>query len=465
MTQLEASGTSAKGVKRPGGALSAEERAARGRAARKVATRGSHAAWGPAPERPDPVSLLESRAATRHPDLIAIRHSRMAASPFAFYRGSAALMAADLTGTPESGITTQLCGDAHLSNFGVFGSPERTLLFDVNDFDETLPGPWEWDVKRLAASFVVASRHAGFSPAVGREAVLAAVESYRSRMSEYADLRDLDVWYSRVTADDVMTMLTTDRMRAQTKKGLAKARSRDSIRAFAKLTTTVDGRPRIIDDPPLLVRVELDLVRDVEGLFRRYRRTLQDDRRLLLERYQLIDLAHKVVGVGSVGTECFIALLTGRDDADPLFLQIKEAESSVLERHLPNSRFSNHAQRVVAGQRLMQAASDIFLGWIRADDGRDYYWRQLHDMKGSAVIEEMEPSGFVIYGEVCGWALARAHARSGDRLAIAAYLGSGDRFARALADFAEAYADQNERDYQAMLDVIASGRIEADSGA
>jgi uncharacterized protein (DUF2252 family) len=408
---------------------------------------------------------LESQAATRHPDLVAIRHGRMAASPFAFYRGSAALMAADLAGTPVSGITTQLCGDAHLSNFGVFGSPERTLLFDVNDFDETLPGPWEWDVKRLAASFVVASRHAGFSPAVGREAVLAAVESYRSRMSEYADLRDLDVWYSRVTADDVMTMLTTDRMRAQTKKGLAKARSRDSIRAFAKLTTTVDGRPRIIDDPPLLVRVELDLVRDVEGLFRRYRRTLQDDRRLLLERYQLIDLAHKVVGVGSVGTRCFIALLTGRDDADPLFLQIKEAESSVLERHLPNSRFSNHAQRVVAGQRLMQAASDIFLGWIRADDGRDYYWRQLHDMKGSAVIEEMEPSGFVIYGEVCGWALARAHARSGDRLAIAAYLGSGDRFARALADFAEAYADQNERDYQAMLDVIASGRIEADSGA
>ncbi len=446
--------------------VSAEERVARGKAGRERAPRASHADWQPAPDRADLVSLLEEQAATRLPDLIAIRHGRMSVSPFTFYRGSAIVMADDLAGTPTSGIKVQLCGDAHLSNFGVFGSPERAMLFDLNDFDETLPGPWEWDVKRMAASFVVGARAVGFPAGTGRKAAIDSVESYRRHMADFAQMRDLDVWYSHITSEDILAATTTEQMRKRTATNMAKARTKDSLQAFAKLTTVVDGKPRIVDDPPLVVRIDPnDLPVDVDTLLNLYRRTLQDDRRHLLEQYEVVDVARKVVGVGSVGTRCFIVLLAGRDDADPLFLQVKEAQSSVLERHLPKSRYRNHGQRVVAGQRFMQASSDIFLGWIRGPgEGIDFYWRQLRDMKGSAVVEEMVPEGYRAYAGLCGWALARAHARSGDRIAISAYLGKSDAFARAIADFSETYADQTERDHQVMLDAIASGKIQAESG-
>ena len=445
--------------------LSAEERIARGKAAREKTPRASHADWEPSPDRPDLVALLKEQAATRLPELIAIRHGRMSASPFTFYRGSAIVMADDLAGTPVSGLKAQICGDAHLSNFGVFGSPERRMMFDLNDFDETLPGPWEWDVKRMAASFVVGARAVAFPKGTGRQAAIAAVESYRARMAGYAGMRDLDVWYSHITSDEILAATTTGGMRKRADAMMAKARTKDSLQAFAKLTAVVDGRPQIVDDPPLIIRVEAaELPVEIETLLGQYRRTLQDDRKHLLEQYEFVDLARKVVGVGSVGTRCFIALLAGRDDADPLFLQVKEAQSSVLERHLPKSRFRNHGQRVVAGQRFMQASSDIFLGWIRSPAGIDFYWRQLRDMKGSAVVEEMVPDGYLAYAGLCGWALARAHARSGDRIAIAAYLGKSDAFAKAIATFSERYADQTERDHQTMLDAIAKGKIKAEAG-
>ena len=444
--------------------LSAEERIARGKAARAATPRTSHANWEPSPSRPDLVSVLKEQAETRLPDLISIRHGRMSASPFTFYRGSAIVMADDLAGTPTSGIKVQLCGDAHLSNFGVFGSPERQMLFDLNDFDETLPGPWEWDVKRLAASFVVAARSVGLSKDAGRKGAIAAVESYRVHMAEFASMRDLDVWYSHISSKDILAATTTSMMRKRAEASMAKARTKDSLQAFSKLTTVVDGRPRIVDDPPLLVRIDAaDLPVEIETLLGQYRRTLQDDRRHLLEQYEFVDLARKVVGVGSVGTACFIALMAGRDDADPLFLQVKEAQSSVLERHLPKSRYRNHGQRVVSGQRLMQAASDIFLGWIRGPQ-RDFYWRQLRDMKGSMAVENATPESFLAYAGLCGWGLARAHARSGDRIAIAAYLGKSNTFAKAIAEFSERYADQAERDHQVMLDAIAKGKIEAETG-
>jgi uncharacterized protein (DUF2252 family) len=444
--------------------LSAEERVARGKAAREATPRASHGNWEPSPDRPDLVSLLKEQAETRLPDLIAIRHGRMSASPFTFYRGSAIVMADDLAGSPTSGIKVQLCGDAHLSNFGVFGSPERQMLFDLNDFDETLPGPWEWDVKRMAASFVVGARSVAFPKGTGRQASMASVESYRTHMAEFAAMRDLEVWYSHISSDDILAATTSASMRKRAEAGMAKARTKDSLQAFSKLTTVVDGKPRIVEDPPLLVRVDpSSLPVDIETLLHQYRRTLQDDRKHLLEQYEVVDLARKVVGVGSVGTACFIALLAGHDDADPLFLQVKEAQSSVLERHLPKSRYRNHAQRVVAGQRLMQAASDIFLGWIRGPQ-RDFYWRQLRDMKGSATVEIMPPETFVAYAGLCGWALARAHARSGDRIAIAAYLGKSNAFAKAIAEFSERYADQAERDHQVMLDAIAKGEIQAEPG-
>ena len=444
--------------------LSAEDRIARGKAARAATPRSSHADWEPSPTRPELISVLEEQAATRLPDLIAIRHGRMSVSPFTFYRGSAIVMADDLAKSPTSGIKVQLCGDAHLSNFGVFGSPERQMLFDLNDFDETLPGPWEWDVKRMAASFVVGARAVRFPKGTGRRASMASVESYRTHMAEYAATGDLDVWYSHISSQDILAATTSASMRKRAEAGMAKARTKDSLQAFSKLTTVVDGKPRILDDPPLLVRIDVaDLPIDIEALLGQYRRTLQDDRRHLLEQYEFVDLARKVVGVGSVGTACFIALMAGRDDADPLFLQVKEAQSSVLERHLPKSRYRNHGQRVVSGQRLMQAASDIFLGWIRGPQ-RDFYWRQLRDMKGSMAVENATPESFLAYAGLCGWALARAHARSGDRIAIAAYLGKSDTFAKAITEFSERYADQAERDHRVMVDAIAAGKIQAESG-
>jgi uncharacterized protein (DUF2252 family) len=444
------------------------ERAGRGRAARATVPRGSHAEWTPAAERDDPVALLEEQAATRVPELVPLRHARMLASPFAFFRGAALIMAADLAPTPRSGEQVQLCGDAHLSNFGVFGTPERRLAFDVNDFDETHPGPWEWDVKRLAASIVVAGRERGFSTKERRTTVLTAISEYRTATRGFAAMSNLEVWYAHLDIEQVLEERREElnaRMLRRTDAALAKARTRDRLRALSKLTELVDGEPRIISDPPLVVPVEElaegvelhQLVAWLEGMFRDYRQTLTPDRRRLLERYRLVHFARKVVGVGSVGTRAWIALFLGRDTADPLFLQVKEAQASVLERFLEPSAYANHGQRVVAGQRLMQSASDMFLGWHRVE--RDFYVRQLHDWKGSADVEKMVPRGMAQYGRLCGWTLARAHARSGDAIAIAAYLGSGDAFEKAIAAFAEAYADQNERDYRALAEAAQAGRV------
>jgi uncharacterized protein (DUF2252 family) len=452
----------------PPAALGYQQRRERGRAARRVAPRGSHAEWAPAPDRPDPIDLLEEQARDRIPDLIPIRYSRMMASPFAFMRGSAIVMANDLASTPRTGIQAQLCGDAHLSNFGAYASPERALLFDVNDFDETLPGPWEWDVKRLAASFVVAGRDNGFDADDCREAAQTSVESYRRRMAEFSEMGELEVWYSRVSEEELRGLLydaSSKKTRKKLSKAVRKARGRDSLQALSKLTTVVDGHRIINDDPPLLVRIpEGDELRaQVYAILESYKRTLQEDRRHLLDRYRFVDAARKVVGVGSVGTRAFVVLLQGRDEDDPLFLQVKEAGPSVLEGHVASGAYEHHGHRVVAGQRLMQAASDIFLGWFRGTGGRDFYWRQLRDMKGSANVETMSPDELVLYAGLCGWALARAHARSGDRVQIAAYLGKSERFDLAIADFARAYADQTERDHAALCAAVKSGRIAADA--
>jgi uncharacterized protein (DUF2252 family) len=441
----------------------------RGRAARRVAPRGSHSEWVPVPDRPDPVDLLEAQARDRIQELMPIRYARMMASPFAFMRGSAIVMANDLAGTPQTGIQAQLCGDTHLLNFGAYASPERALLFDLNDFDETLPGPWEWDIKRLAASFVVAGRDNGFDAADCREAAQASVASYRQRMAQFSEMGELEVWYSRVGAEEVSGLLSDARKETTKKvnKAVRKARGRDSLQALSKLTRVVDGRRMINDDPPLLVRLpEGDEIRaQVYAILESYKRTLQDDRRHLLNRYRFVDVARKVVGVGSVGTRAYVVLLEGRDENDPLFLQVKEAGASVLEGHVPSSVYKHHGHRVVAGQRLMQAASDIFLGWFRGKAGRDFYWRQLKDMKGSANVESMSPDELVIYAGLCGWTLARAHARSGDRVQIAAYLGKSERFDRAIADFAEVYADQTERDHAALRAAVKSGRLPAAADA
>ena len=384
-------------------AASYQRRYERGRAARRAAPRGSHAEWTPASDRPDPVDLLEAQAKDRDPDLLPIRYGRMTASPFAFMRGAAILMAGDLALTPKSGIQAQLCGDTHLMNFGAYASPERALLFDVNDFDETLPGPWEWDVKRLAASFVVAGRDNGFDAADCRKAARASAASYRRRMAEFSEMGELEVWYSRVGEEEVRGLLSDAKNKKKSakkmNKAVRKAHGRDSLQALSKLTSVVDGRRIINDDPPLLVRIpEEDELRDlIYGILESYKRTLQDDRRHLLDRYRFVDAARKVVGVGSVGTRAYIVLLEGRDEDEPLFLQVKEAGVSVLEGHVPSSAYEHHGHRVVAGQRLMQAASDIFLGWFRGKAGRDYYWRQLRDMKGSADVENMSPDELVIY--------------------------------------------------------------------
>ncbi len=457
------------------------ERAARGKAARSLAPRVSHAVFDPPPDRPDPLALLTEQGESRVPELVPLRWGRMMVSPFTYYRGAALPMASDLATTPVTGLAVQACGDAHLSNFGVFGSAERNLVFDVNDFDETLPGPWEWDVKRLAASLEVAARGNGFPAKQRREIVTAAVARYRHAIRDFAGMTNLQVWYARADVDQVRAQLDPRFQARQIKvveKGMAKARTNDSMRGLAKLTRMVDGQPRILSDPPLLVPIDelipagtgrTALVSQLTGLIASYRRTLETDRRYLLEQFEFCDMARKVVGVGSVGTRCWIILMLGRDDADPLFLQVKEAQESVLSRFVGASKYANQGQRVVAGQRLMQAASDIFLGWQRIQAGldgqtRDFYVRQLRDWKFSLDIEAMIPAGMRLYGELCGWTLARSHARSGDRIAIASYLGNADVFDKAVANFAAAYADQNERDHQALVDAVAAGRITAERG-
>ena len=459
--------------------LTPAESAARGKTARAEVPRESHAAFDPSPDRPDPIGLLEEQAKSRVPELVPVRWGRMMVSPFTFFRGAALPMASDLASTPVSGLAVQACGDAHLANFGIFGSAERRLMFDVNDFDETLPGPWEWDVKRLAASLEVAARGNGFPGKQRRGIVSAAVARYRQAMRDFAHMTNLDVWYAHVDMEQLRKQFESQlhpRQRKLVDKGLAKARTRDSMQEVGKLTQVVDGRPRIISDPPLLVPIEELMPKETDrtafeeqigGLIGKYRRTLETDRRYLLEQYEFCDLARKVVGVGSVGTRCWIVLMLGRDDADPLFLQVKEAEASVLSRFVGASKFANHGQRVVAGQRLMQASSDIFLGWQRTEAGldgrpRDFYVRQLRDWKLSVDIENILASGMRLYGELCGWTLARAHARSGDRIAIAAYLGASDAFDQAVTQFAAAYADQNERDHQSLVDAVSSGRIIAE---
>jgi uncharacterized protein (DUF2252 family) len=452
-------------------AASYQQRRERGRDARRAVPRGGHADWTPAPDRPDPIDLLEAQDRDRIPDLIPIRYSRMMASPFAFMRGSAIVMAQDLASTLQTGIKAQLCGDAHLMNFGAYASPERALLFDLNDFDETLPGPWEWDVKRLAASLVVAGRDNGFDASDCRDAARASVASYRQRMAEFSEMGELEVWYSRVSEDEVRGLLTEARAGKKTakkfSKNVRKARGRDSLQALSKLTRVTGGRRIIDDDPPLLVRIpEGDELRaQVYAILESYKRTLQEDRRHLLDRFRFVDAARKVVGVGSVGTRAYVVLLEGRDQDDPLFLQVKEAGASVLEGHVASNTYEHHGHRVVAGQRLMQAASDIFLGWFRGTEGRDFYWRQLRDMKGSADVEGMTPYELVIYAGLCGWTLARAHARSGDRVQIAGYLGKSERFDRAIADFAKGYADQTERDHAALCAAVKSSRVAADADA
>jgi len=467
---------------------SVEERIAKGKGCRKKMPVSSSTGWGPAPDRPDPVALLEEQNHTREQDLVPVRHGRMLVSPFTFYRGAAKIMASDLKDTPRAGLITQLCGDAHLSNFGVFASPERNLLFDLNDFDETLPGPFEYDVKRMSASFTIAARNNAFTKTETHDVTLAAVRAYREAMAQFAQMRTLDIWYARLSEEQPLetinmavstpkgkTLKKAEGLEKKLRANIATARTRDSLQALSKLAETVDGKYRIVSQPPMIIPArELggslgmsadELEHVIIEQLRSYRATLPDDRRHLLERFEVIDVARKVVGVGSVGTRAFIALLQGRDQEDPLFLQLKEATRSVLEDHLPKSKFKQPGERVVQGQRMMQAASDIFLGWTKgAHETRYLYWRQLRDMKGSAVVEGMKPLNMTIYAELCGWTLARAHARSGDPVAIAAYLGKSDKFDVSITDFSERYADQNEQDYQAFADAVRSGRLEAIEG-
>jgi len=485
---------------------SIDERRAEGRETRMRVPASSHSGWRPAADRPDPVALLEEQDVTREPDLVPVRHGRMMVSPFTFYRGAAKIMAADLKDTPVAGLSVQLCGDAHLSNFGAFASPERRLLFDLNDFDETLPGPFEYDVKRMVASFVIAGRNNAFSKADTRAAALASVTAYREAMAEFAQMSTMDVWYAHYDEDrlnqaiqgavgaiakagkkgkkgknnkedkkDFAEEKLAKEAAKRAAKNIAKAHTRDSTQALSKLAEVVDGRYRIISQPPVIVPardlaatygLSLDEVMPaIHDQFRAYRATLQDDRRRLLENFEIVDAARKVVGVGSVGTRAFIVLLQGRDARDPLFLQVKEATASVLEAYLPKSRYRQHGERVVQGQRMMQAASDIFLGWTEGlDVNRNFYWRQLRDMKGSALVEMMAPATLTFYARICGWTLARAHARSGDPIAVTEYLGRDDAFDRSIADFSERYADQNEKDYEEFTQAIKSGRLEAIEG-
>ncbi|HEY7093190.1 MAG TPA: DUF2252 domain-containing protein [Ktedonobacterales bacterium] len=459
--------------------LTPEERATIGKTARAKTPRESHAVWTAPSDRPDPIALLEEQARTRVADLVPIRYGRMLASPFAFYRGAAVIMAADLSATPQSGIHAQLCGDAHLANFGGFASPERDLVFDINDFDETLPGPWEWDVKRLAASVEIAGRARAFSDKDRRLSVLAVAAEYRRAMREFAAMGNLAIWYARLDLASVRQRWggeTRPQELARLDLRVAEAHTKDNMRALEKLTRRVDGQLQIVSSPPLVVRLEEllpaeehrrieDIVRD---FIRSYRQTLLVDRRHLVEAYRYVDIARKVVGVGSVGTRTWIILLVGRDETDPLFLQIKEAQASVLEPYAGRSKYAKHGERVVNGQRLIQAAPDILLGWDHIQLGddlpQDYYVRQLWDWKVSAMIETMTPRVMVFYARMCAWSLARAHARSGDPIAIAAYLGKNETFDRAIAEFSVAYANQNERDHAALVAAVKSGRIKAETG-
>lgn len=458
--------------------LTAPERASVGRAARKRVPRQAIGEWGPSSDRPDPVGLLEAQAATRVPELRPIRYGRMGDSPFAFYRGAAAVMASDLSSLPVSGFEVQACGDAHCANFGVFASPERDLLFDVNDFDETSRGPWEWDVARLVTSLVVAGRQNGYSATDAQSVALATAASYRSAMRGFADLGNLQVWYAKLDASVIerwRSELSPVQIR-NTKRVVAKARGKDSSRALSRLTERDGDQVRFLSDPPLLVPLSQLLAEDtgdtlrvdLESLIDEYRQSLRPELQGLLRTYRVVDMARKVVGVGSVGTRCWVVLLSGRSVDDPLVLQAKEAQASVLEPHIGASPFANHGERVVVGQRSMQTASDIFLGWLRHDglDGisRDFYLRQMWDSKGSADPAAMVPSGMRVYGAMCGWTLARAHARTGDRVAMASYLGSSNSFDRAITRFAERYADQNEKDHQALLAAADDGRVEALAG-
>ncbi len=455
-----------------------QERAEAGKAARAAVPRSAHGAWQPSARR-DPLAVLALQATTRMPDLVPIRYGRMAASPFAFYRGAAAVMAADLADCPRTALEVQLCGDAHLVNFGGFASPERDMVFDVNDFDETLPGPFEWDLKRLGASFEVAGRARGMTSTERAAVVMAGSRGYREAMRSFAGMHTLDIWYSKMDTTDIMNRWGKEAGAAVVRnfqRTVAKAKSKDRLKASAKLTRIVDGEPQFISDPPLLVPANEVFGVDQGQLFeetvhrslRSYRHSLQGDLRHLLEQYRFVELARKVVGVGSVGTRCWLALMVGRDDGDPFFLQVKEAEASVLEPFVHKSNYQNHGQRVVEGQRLMQAASDIFLGWDRTAgiDGldHDYYFRQLWDWKASADPDTMEPAMFRIYAQMCAWTLARAHARSGDAIAISAYLGTGDQFDRALSSFAADYADQNDRDHDALVAAIGKGTVIATTG-
>jgi uncharacterized protein (DUF2252 family) len=456
--------------------LSRADRVARGKDARAVAPLESHGEFRPGRSR-DPVGLLLGQGESRVPELVPVRHGRMLVSAFTFYRGAALPMAADLATTPASGLRVQLCGDAHLSNFGAFASPERRLVFDVNDFDETLPGPFEWDIKRLAASLAVAGRDNGYPAKARRKIALAAAEGYRTAMRGFAQQPLLDVWYAHLDIEPALAEFRSQIKASGFKAAqaaLAKAHTRDSTQALRKLTTMTGGQRRIISDPPMIVPVEeifagiqadelYDQLRTVLG---KYRRTLQSDRRHLLKQYTLVQMARKVVGVGSVGTRAWVLLMDACDGVEPLFLQAKEAQPSVLAGYCGRSQHNNQGERVVAGQHLMQAQSDIFLGWTRVtnpDDGidRDFYVRQLRDWKFSLPIEQMVPAGMTLYARLCGWTLARAHARSGDRIALAAYLGGSAKFDQAIADFAETYADQNDDDYTALQNAVKDGKAEA----
>jgi uncharacterized protein (DUF2252 family) len=491
------------------GRINVEDRQAIGERARENTPISAQADWEPAVGRPDPVELLIEQNATREADLVPVRHGRMTVSPFTFYRGAAKVMATDLATTPMAGLVVQLCGDAHLSNFGGFASPERQLLFGLNDFDETLPGPFEYDLKRMAASFTIAARNNRFAHADARAVTVESVKAYRLGMAEFAAMRTLDTWYAHMTEHDIQDAMQAAqevsntptkpakgktgkkkkgaskagkaeadeiaRVRKTGSKTIRKAHTRDSLGALSKFAEVVDGRHRIVSRPPVIIPLR-DLAASyemtpeqawnaVEEQFRAYKATLSNDRRQMLDRFTIVDVARKVVGVGSVGTRAFMVLLEGRDNADPLFLQVKEATRSVLEDHLPKSRYATPGQRVVEGQRLMQAASDIFLGWTRGVQAdRSYYWRQLRDMKASALVELMSPFGMTFYARMCGWTLARAHARSGDPIAIAEYLGHDDAVDNAIADFSTSYADQNQRDYDTFVKAIADGRIQALSG-